>query len=129
MSAITDVAPFAVSTATVKFSLSNSSKASSKFFLKKYKYSSNKSSLISDVPILFPYADNSFSFPESKTSSISSSISSGNFIPLFEKYLIPLNSNVLWDAEITTLASAFNFFVKYAIPGVGITPTSFTLAP
>ena len=43
--------------------------------------------------------------------------------------MIPLNSYVLCDAEITTPASAFNFFVKYATAGVGITPNSFTLAP
>ena len=102
---------------------------SSKFFLKKYTYSSSKSVLISDTPIFSLTADNSSSLPESITSSISSSISSEIFIPLLLKYLIPLSSNELCEADITTLASACNFLVKYATAGVGITPNNFTFAP
>ena len=127
--ATTDVAPFAVSIPTTKSSLFNLSKLSSKFFLKKYTYSSNKSCLYSDTPILLLTAVNSSILPESITSSISSSRLSGIFIPLLLKYFIPLNSNVLCDAEITTLASACNFLVKYATAGVGITPNNFTFAP
>ena len=36
---------------------------------------------------------------------------------------------MLCDAEITTLISAFVSFVRYAIAGVGATPTSSTFAP
>ena len=61
--------------------------------------------------------------------SISSSNSSGIFIPLLLKNLIPLNSKVLCEADITTLASAFSFLVRYAIAGVGMTPTDKTFAP
>ena len=92
-------------------------------------YSFIKSNSISDIPIFSFFAVNSSSFPESITSSISSSISSGIFIPLLLKNLIPLNSKVLCDADITTLASAFSFLVKYATAGVGITPNNFTFAP
>ena len=129
LSATTDVAPFAVSIATVKFALSKFSNSSSKFFLKKYTYSSNKSSLFSDTPILSLTAVNASNLPESITSSISSSNVSGIFIPLLLKYLIPLNSKVLCDAEITTLASALYLLVKYATPGVGKTPNNLTFAP
>ena len=123
------VAPFAVSINTLKPSLLLFSISSSKFFLKKYTYSSIKSSLISETPIFSFLAVSSSNFPDSITSSISSSRLSGIFIPLLLKNLIPLNSNVLCEADITTLASAFNFFVKYATAGVGITPSNFTFAP
>ena len=99
------------------------------FFLKKYTYSSKRSDLTSAIPILSLTAVNSSNLSESIISSISSSISSGIFIPLLLKYFTPLNSYVLCDAEITTLASAFSFLVKYATPGVGITPKLFTFAP
>ena len=123
------VAPFAVSITTLKSSLLYFSIISSKFFLKKYTYSSTKSSAFSAIPILSLQAVSSSNFPESITSSISSSISSGILVPSLLKYFTPLNSKVLWDAEITTLASAFNFFVKYATAGVGKTPNCFTFAP
>ena len=92
-------------------------------------YSLIKSKLYSDVPIFSFLAVNSSNFPDSIISSISSSNESGIFIPLLLKNLIPLNSNVLCEADITTLASAFNFLVKYATAGVGITPNNLTLAP
>ena len=114
---------------TTKSSLFIFSILSSKFFLKKYTYSSNKSALYSETPILLLTAVSSSIFPESITSSISSSRLSGIFIPLLLKYFMPLNSNVLCDADITTLASAFSFLVKYATAGVGITPNNFTFAP
>ena len=129
LSATWYVAPFAVSITTLKSGLLNFSILSSKFFLKKYTYSSIKSVLTSETPIFSLTAVNSLSFPDSITSSISSSKLSGIFIPLLLKYFIPLNSNVLCDAEITTLASAWNFLVKYATPGVGITPNNLTFAP
>ena len=92
-------------------------------------YSLTKSRLYSDIPIFSFFAVNSSSLPESITSSISSSKESGIFVPLLLKNFIPLNSNVLCDADITTLASAFNFLVKYATAGVGNTPNNFTFAP
>ena len=111
-SATIDVAPFAVSKPTIKSSVKLFSITSSNCFLKKYTYSSIKSKQYSETPILSLTAVNSSNFPESIISSISSSNVSGIFMPLLLKYLIPLNSYVLCDAEITTLASAFNFLVK-----------------
>ncbi len=61
--------------------------------------------------------------------SISSSRASGSLNPFPSKNLIPLNSTGLWEADITTPASTLYFFVRYAIAGVGITPTYTTLAP
>ena len=123
------VAPFAVSKPITKSSLFILSIFVSKFFLKKYTYSSIKFSQFSYTPILSLTAVNSSIFPDSITSSISSSNESGIFIPLLLKNFIPLNSNVLCDADITTLASAFSFLVRYATAGVGITPNNFTFAP
>ena len=123
------VAPFAVSTNTLKLSSKISSNLSSNIFLKKKTYSSLKSSLFSHTPILSFIADSSSIFPLSITSSISSSNESGIFIPLLLKYFTPLNSKVLCDAEITTEASALNFLVRYATAGVGITPSVLTFAP
>ena len=42
---------------------------------------------------------------------------------------IPLNSIGLWEAEITTPASTLCFLVRYAIAGVGATPTKIAFAP
>ena len=123
------VAPLSVSKPIIKPSLFILSIFVSKFFLKKYTYSSIKSSQFSYTPILSLTAVSSSILPDSITSSISSSKLSGIFIPLLLKNLIPLNSNVLCEADITTLASAFNFLVKYATAGVGITPNNFTFAP
>ena len=92
-------------------------------------YSYTSSSPDSEIPIFSLTATSSLILSESITSSISSSIESGIFIPLLLKYLTPLNSYVLCDADITTLASAFNFLVKYATAGVGNTPKVLTFAP
>jgi len=49
--------------------------------------------------------------------------------PSLLKNFIPLYSTGLWDADITTPQSASYFLVKYATPGVGITPTVTTSHP
>ena len=45
------------------------------------------------------------------------------------RYMTPGGIFDACDAEITTLASAFSFLVKYATAGVGITPNNLTFAP
>jgi len=65
----------------------------------------------------------------SMTLSISSSRSSCSFMPPGLKNLIPFSSTGLCDAEITTPASAFNFLVIKATPGVVMIPKSITVAP
>ena len=61
--------------------------------------------------------------------SISSSSASFSLKPLSENILMPLCSNGLCDAEITTPASAWSITVRYATPGVGITPSVVTSQP
>ena len=61
--------------------------------------------------------------------SIRDSTSSGSLKPSRPKNLIPLSGYGLWDAEITTPASARIEWVRNAIPGVGIGPTSRTSPP
>jgi hypothetical protein len=63
------------------------------------------------------------------SSSIRSSIASGSFIPSAEKNLMPLSSGGLWEAEITTPASAARWPVRKATAGVGTTPSRSTSAP
>ena len=58
LSATWYVAPFAVSITTLKSDLFSLAILSSKFFLKKYTYSSNKSVLTSEIPIFSLTADN-----------------------------------------------------------------------
>ena len=61
--------------------------------------------------------------------SIRSSTSSGSLKPSRPKNLIPLSGYGLWEAEMTTPASARIEWVRNAIPGVGIGPTSRTSPP
>ena len=61
--------------------------------------------------------------------SILSSVESGSLWPPREKNLIPLSGAELWLAEIITPKSASRSAVRYAAPGVGITPASKTSTP
>ena len=61
--------------------------------------------------------------------SIRDSTSSGSLKPSRPKNLIPLSWYGLWEAEMTTPASARIEWVRNAIPGVGIGPTSRTSPP
>jgi hypothetical protein len=66
---------------------------------------------------------------EKTSASIRVSNSSGSLKPSREKNLMPLSSNGLWEAEMTTPASARRDRVIKAIPGVGSGPTSSTSPP
>src|SRR5437764_2762679 len=57
------------------------------------------------------------------------SSTSVNFSPRPENTLMPLSSNGLWDALITSPASNPNARVMYAVAGVGITPADVMAAP
>src|SRR5215469_2990406 len=57
------------------------------------------------------------------------SVASSSLNPSREKNFIPLSWNGLWEAEITTPASARMLRVRKAIPGVGSGPTSQTSTP
>src|SRR3990172_9675320 len=67
--------------------------------------------------------------PENITVSIFASISSGSLNPSRPKNLMPLSSYELWDADMTTPASARRLLVRNAIPGVGHGPTKNTSTP
>ena len=58
----------------------------------------------------------------SRAASISSSTSSGNFVPAASKNLMPLYSGGLCEAEMTTPLEAPRSVVRNAIAGVGSTP-------
>src|SRR5215469_437086 len=62
-------------------------------------------------------------------SSMCASVASSSLNPSREKNFIPLSSKGLWEAEITTPASARMLRVRKAIPGVGSGPTSQTSTP
>jgi len=68
-------------------------------------------------------------FCEKIRSSISSSRSSWSLKPFRAKILMPLSWKGLWEAEITTPASARMLVVMKAIPGVGRGPTRRTSTP
>ena len=67
--------------------------------------------------------------PLAISSSIRASMASGSFNPSPEKNLMPLSSKGLWEAEMTTPASARRLRVMKAMPGVGSGPTSRTSTP
>ena len=61
--------------------------------------------------------------------SISASSSSLSLVPALEKNLMPLSAKGLWEALMTTPASAPRWWTSAASPGVGITPAISTRAP
>ena len=61
--------------------------------------------------------------------SMRSSSASGSLYPSPEKILMPLNSALLWEAEIITPASALYLPTRKATAGVGTTPSTITSAP
>ena len=65
----------------------------------------------------------------SNNCSISSSCLSESLKPSAPKNLIPLSATGLWEAEIITPNCAPISRVKYATPGVEITPNLITSAP
>src|SRR4051812_4877920 len=67
--------------------------------------------------------------PSVTADSILSSISSGSFCPPAAKSLIPLSGIGLCEADSITPRSAPVWPTRYAIAGVGSTPTRTTLAP
>jgi hypothetical protein len=60
---------------------------------------------------------------------MASSTASGSLVPSLEKNLMPLSSNGLCDAEITTPACRRNARVRYATAGVGTGPARYTSMP
>src|SRR5690625_1706150 len=81
------------------------------------------------TPISEPIGRGKSSSSRSITASISSSCSSDNLKPSEPKNLIPLSSSGLCDAEIIIPTSAFITLVRYATPGVDITPNRITSVP
>src|SRR3954465_13826896 len=67
--------------------------------------------------------------PSVTAASILSSISSGSFCPPAAKSLIPLSGIGLCEADSITPRSAPVWPTRYAIAGVGSTPTRTALAP
>ncbi len=92
-------------------------------------YRPTASSIRNALPTLCAVGLMSSISPDAMRFSIRSSISSGSLNPVLEKNLMPLSSYGLWDAEMTTPASALRLRVMSATAGVGIGPTSRTSTP
>ena len=122
--AVTEEAPFAQSIAIFIPSKTVSQVVSANLI-----YLSTKESSIVICPIFLPIGDSIFSELSRIIDSILFSISSLSLYPEPLKYLIPLCSKGLCDADIITPASKPSLLTRWAIAGVGITPARTASAP
>src|SRR5699024_12278504 len=81
------------------------------------------------MPTYSPVGCGNSAVSSSRSRSISSSCSSSNLKPSGPKNLIPLSCMGLCEAEIIIPACELVARVKYATPGVAITPRRITSAP
>ncbi len=120
------VAPLAQSS-TIR--IPSSDRVSGKLLLQKTMYRPIASSMRWAFPISSAVGRMFLMRPPVISFSISSSTASGSLKPSREKSLIPLSWYGLWEADITTPASARIDRVMKAMPGVLIGPTSSTSTP
>ena len=117
------VAPFAPSSATLI------PDNESTVFCRNWLYFNVPSKYSSTVPNASVEGRGNVSSSASNNASICASVSSVNLNPSEPKNLMPLSCAGLCDAEIITPATAPCMRVKYATPGVGMTPSCITSIP